>query len=376
MSTPRRQGWCPDAWRPMAAGDGLLVRVKPRFGRIDADRIAGLCEASLRFGNGLIDLTNRANLQIRGVAEDRWRALIDALIAHDLVDPDPDLEARRNILVAPDWQPGDDCVRLAETLNSRLSALPPLPSKVGFAIDAGTAPMLLRAPADFRIERAEEGTLLLRAEGRMAGMPVTVDTAIDALIALAHWFVDTGGTAAGRIARHAVALPDWALGDLRPAPEHAPIAPGPHPLGQAHGVPFGCMEASALRILAERSGASALRLTPWRTLLLEGVGPVRCEGFVDAPGNPAMRAAACPGAPACPQATVETRALALRLAPLVAGQLHLSGCAKGCAQPGAAEVTVTGRDGRFDLAFEARPGAPPARSGLTAPELLAAFGAA
>ena len=31
------RGWCPNAWRPMAAGDGLLVRVRPRLGRLDAD---------------------------------------------------------------------------------------------------------------------------------------------------------------------------------------------------------------------------------------------------------------------------------------------------------------------------------------------------
>lgn len=24
------KGWCPDAWRPMATGDGLLMRIKPR----------------------------------------------------------------------------------------------------------------------------------------------------------------------------------------------------------------------------------------------------------------------------------------------------------------------------------------------------------
>ncbi|MCW1431234.1 precorrin-3B synthase [Novosphingobium sp. JCM 18896] len=371
-----KRGWCPDAWRPMAAGDGLLVRVKPRLGRIEAGQVLGLCDAALRFGNGLIDLTNRANLQIRGVSEQGWPALLDGLIALDLVDPDPDREARRNLLIAPDWQPKDDSARLAETLVSRLADLPPLPSKIGFAIDAGPAPLLQTAPADFRIERAADGALLLRADGRANGTRVTLDTAVDALIALAHWFVDTGGSAAGRVARHAAALPAWADGDVHAAPARAPLVAGPHPLGQAFGVPFGSIKAQALRLLIERSRASALRLTPWRTVLLEGERPACSEGFVDTPDHPALRVAACPGMPACPQATVETRALALRLAPHVAEELHLSGCAKGCAHPGTAEITVTGRDGRFDLAFAARAGDPPSRAGLTATDLLAAFGAA
>ena len=39
---PAVRGWCPDAWRPMAAGDGLIVRVKPRLGRLSADDMAAL----------------------------------------------------------------------------------------------------------------------------------------------------------------------------------------------------------------------------------------------------------------------------------------------------------------------------------------------
>jgi precorrin-3B synthase len=39
-------------------------------------------------------------------------------------------------------------------------------------------------------------------------------------------------------------------------------------------------------------------------------------------------------------------------------------------------VTLTGREGRYDLAFDARAGAPPSRAGLDAAQILAHFGAA
>jgi precorrin-3B synthase len=87
-----------------------------------------------------------------------------------------------------------------------------------------------------------------------------------------------------------------------------------------------------------------------------------------------LRTDACVGDPACPQAQAETRALARRLAPLVSGRLHVSGCAKGCARAAPAEVTVTGRAGRYDLAFDARADAPPRHAALSAAALLALFG--
>ena len=65
----RVRGWCPSAHRPMASGDGLLVRVKPRMGRLSAKSMQTVCQLADRYGNGMIDLTSRGNLQIRGVAE-------------------------------------------------------------------------------------------------------------------------------------------------------------------------------------------------------------------------------------------------------------------------------------------------------------------
>lgn len=92
------------------------------------------------------------------------------------------------------------------------------------------------------------------------------------------------------------------------------------------------------------------------------------------PSDFLLRADACPGAPYCPQASVETRSLAARLAPSIAGRLHVSGCAKGCASQRAADVTVTGRDGLYDLSLNARAGAPAVRTALSRAALLAQFG--
>ena len=62
------KGWCPGALRPMASGDGLVVRIRPHGGRLSAAQAAGIAAAALAHGNGEIDLSARANLQLRGIA--------------------------------------------------------------------------------------------------------------------------------------------------------------------------------------------------------------------------------------------------------------------------------------------------------------------
>ncbi|MGU3391239.1 cobalamin biosynthesis protein CobG [Sphingomonas sp. M1A8_2b] len=360
------RGWCPTAWRPMAAGDGLLIRVRPRLGRLTHEQVLGLCDAALSYGKGQIDATNRANLQIRGVVD--WQALVERLCVLGLVDPDPAIESRCVILVAPDWRDGDDTHRIATELMQRLAELPDLPGKVGFAIDAGDMCVLHADAADFRIERGIDGDLILRADGREAGWRVDQGGEVDALIALAHRFVDTGGVSSGRMARHDAVLPMTANVRPRTASERPA-----HPVGTAHGLPFGRIDAAALNRFIHQSGATAIRVTPWRTILIEGGAP----GMVFGEGDPTLlNVDACVGAPACPQASVATRDLAVRLAPHIAGRLHVSGCAKGCARSVPADVVLTGRDGRFDLGFVARAGESPVLAGLDAPAVLAHFGAA
>ncbi|EZP70311.1 Precorrin-3B synthase [Novosphingobium resinovorum] len=369
------RGWCPDAWHPMAAGDGLLMRVKPHLGRMSATQAVALCEAALTHGSGLIDLTRRANLQIRGVSEAQWPALLECLCTLSLVDRDGEREGRRNILVAPEWQAGDDTVRIANELRDRLTEFPQLPGKVGFVIDAGEVSAVACEAGDFRVERGCDGTLVLRADGRAEGVRLTIGREVDALLALARWFVDSGGVQAKRMVRHGAPLPVWAMGDTRPASSPASLAPGEGRGHVAYGLPFGRIEARTLLALMQRLGVTGLRLTPWRVLLVEGASLLDVPGLLTDPADPLLRVDACPGAPTCPQASVETRDLARQLAPVVRGRLHVSGCAKGCASPLPADVTVTGRSGRYDLAFGARADAEPLYRGLDSAEILARLGA-
>ena len=363
MSAPLVKGWCPGAHRPMVSGDGLVVRVRPFRGELTTAQATGLCDLARRFGNGILDLTSRANLQIRGVAEADHAALLAALDGLGLIDADPAVEGHRNILMPPDWREGDLTDRLHAALLKTLPHLPDLPQKMGFALDTAGPARLRDGSADFRFEIGDEG-LILRADGAEGGRPVTEAAAMDALMDMARWFVETGGREAGRMGRHLRTRPlpeDWCR--AMPGPEGSNPAIGPVAGGVILGAPFGAVEADALGQAMRDSGATHLRPLLGRMILLRGARTVDAPGFVTQPGDPAMRAQACPGAPFCPQATVETRPLARGLAVSVPG-LHVSGCAKGCAHPRVAATTLVGREGRFDLVKDGAPWDAPVKTGL------------
>jgi precorrin-3B synthase len=356
MSAVAIKGWCPGALRPMLSGDGLVVRVRPHGGRLDARQAAGVAALAERYGNGLIDVTSRANLQIRGVSDERHLPLLDGLAQLGLLDEDPETESRRNILVTPFWKSGDDTCLLAAELERALadSALN-LPTKFGFAIDDGRERFLAGASADVRIERDRAGGLIVRAGSAEFGLSVARGEAVMVALALAEWFVASGGAEGrrGRMAAHigtGAKLPEALRGNAEPAPIVAAPLPGLYPHGVMVGVAFGQLPHAALSDLAAR--APALRMTPWRMMLVEELREMpHSTDLITEADDPALRVIACSGAPRCREAHADTRALAASLAPHITAdaRLHVSGCAKGCAHSGRASITlVATRDG-FDL---------------------------
>ena len=261
---------------------------------------------------------------MRGVAEDRHAKLLEDLDTLGLIDADPAVESMRNILMPPFWTKGDLSDRLYARLLQTLPTLPTLPQKMGFAIDTGTAPYLATGSADFRFERDEGGTLILRADGCALGRPVDEADAMTALNDMVTWFLETGGPTSGRMARHLVAHPvpqDWQ--HVRPRASNGAIDIGPVPSGSVLGVLFGRIAAKDLRRLAQEPGIRAFRPLLGRKLMVRGAQPENSHGFAAKPSR-LMDVHACPGAPLCPQATVETTQLARDIADITNGTLHVS----------------------------------------------------
>ena len=375
MSRPKAQGWCPTAFHPMMSGDGMLLRVRPQFNRLSLDQALGLCKIAEQFGNGLIDFTSRAAVQIRGLTPASFAKAFSALQSLSLVSQTASHEALRGVLLSPEWQENDLTHRLTQALYDRLDELPELPAKFGFAIDTGRLPVLQSCSADIRLETSKDGRLLLIEDGADFGLSVSQDTAISALISLAHRF-----SKAVRGSKLNTRVQNLPLPLQSGQDEHAykrQVSGASLPLGRTalgfHLAPaFGQTTSQDFTKLLIQSDCKFLRLTPWRGLLLERVSELSIPpDFISDEHDPKRRIQVCPGAPACQSAKGNTRGFAAQIAPRLAAnpalnskELHISGCAKGCAKPQKADLTFVAQNRGFDLIVKGHAWDMPIKTGL------------
>jgi precorrin-3B synthase len=398
----------------MASGDGLLVRVKPPGGVLGAEAARTLAAAAAAYGNGAIDLGNRASLQVRGLRAETAGAFASAIVAAGLAHPEPDGERRRNVIAPP--LAGDDpsaapraaaIVACIEAMQVRETRLAPLHGKFGVLVDAGGVLPVASAVADIRVLLAGDfaGIVLDGAETAFVCAP---GEAANAVLLLSLAFLDLAATLVepphrmrGLVAAIGAEAVFAACGfesragrPLTPALSHKGRG-GSKAFGwlpyfgtgrgaYGAGLPFGATDAGtllALADLAERHGDGTLRVTPWRAFVFPGVvapkklrGDLEALGLIVAADDARTRIAACPGQPTCASATVPTRADAARIAALgLPGMLHVSGCAKGCAHPAAADVVLVGASGRYAIVRNGRAGDPAWQTGLSIADVAKAL---
>lgn len=397
----RARGWCPSALRPMLSGDGLIVRLRISCGEVSLALAREIAHWAREYGNGEIDLSARGNLQLRGVSEATLAALTAQLAEAGLTDDAPEAEAVRNVVASPFAGLDGACdvrpyARAWEAELSRNRALWALPTKFGASFDAGFP---LGVEADLMFTAVAPETFVVRLGGapEIALGPIPGDRLVAAATALAQTFLAEPNAKRMRDAVRLGVAPFAQNAGLAPTP--APPWPvrarrdwiGAHALGRAAFVgvalPFGRIGAATLHALADRAeaaGGAALRLTPWRAILVPLPSLAAARTFADAaralelildPDDPLLAVAACPGAPACSSALGETRSVARGLAALTPRSdgvaLHVSGCAKGCAHPAAAPFVVVAAERGYELIANGRADAEPAARTLSPDALLA-----
>jgi precorrin-3B synthase len=365
MSLPARsfhvKGWCPGALRPMQSGDGLIVRIRPRGASVSRAAMQGIADAAERYGNGHIDLTRRANLQIRGVRAETLGGLQETLGALGLLDASAEAESARNILLSPlaGLDPSEilDMRPLATGLAEHLAAEPAaraLRAKFGLVLDGGGRLPVSGERADILLVAcAVNGRPMIaiaRDGSEWRGMvePNDAVTAVCQIIAGNDPELQPVGTRTVQKTNFKATLP----GCLQLSSLCSVVG---------LGAPFGRLEAGQMRVLSEMT--DEVRLSPWRVVYLAVTGgraadriaaAAREAGFATEADDPLMRIQACTGRPACHAAEADTRADAGKIARWMAaggfpGTAHLSGCAKGCASSARADLTLVGTTGGYRL---------------------------
>jgi precorrin-3B synthase len=401
--TAHRQGWCPGALRPMQSGDGLIVRLRITDGTLTSDLAHALAQCAEDHGNGLIDLSSRGNLQLRGVTQEKLPELHARLDGLGLLDDDPDVEAIRNILVSPlagvDPSSLCDAQEVARALDEKLhidARLRSLPGKFLFLIDDGGCLPLPLETTDVGFVATAAATrtrFIVYLSGTLAG-ECAIGDASNIAIRASHAFLDLrqGDDQRMRdlvrrlgidaLAMHLGLSPPQANSE-RAAASHIL---GLHQLGDTHalgiGVVFGRLNAQKLRLLADvaEEAQGEMRLSPWRAIFLVArkidnplQDRLRDAGFILHDDAPIRAVAACSGKPACLHGTVDAQEDGFHLAPLARGladqgiALHVSGCAKGCAHAAQVPVTLIGTDNGYTLVFDGRAGDTPQLRNLSRP---------
>jgi precorrin-3B synthase len=410
-AAPAIKGWCPTLLSPMQSGDGWLARVKPSAGRLSAEAARLIADAARRHGNGHIDLTSRANFQIRGLSSRSAEAFAETVIGAGLANTNPSLEAIRNVMASPlgpdDASAAFDAHAVARDIESMLAEEPvlwALPSKFGILVDGGGALPLHDITADIMVRVGETGLAVHLDGGTLAAFcaPSSLAETVKAF-ALAFLRLSAQRSEKPRRMRALVMavgeeaiFAEAGLTAVRASARLTPETKSPIGLislgNQAQrafgvGLPFGRIDTDALTRLAdlsERYSDSDLRTTPWRALLLTGISTsdaatlaveVKSIGLIADPADPRLNIFACVGAPSCMSASVSTRGDAARLAAIIGAAhndtLHVSGCSKACAHRGSASLTLVGRDGRYDLIRNGNAAGRPSLTGLTIDQIEA-----
>lgn len=310
---------CPGLFCPTSAQDGLLSRIRIPGGLLNGQQCEAIANLSNQFCNGFVQITNRANLQLRGLQADLPIEALHLLQSVSLAAPIPAVDAIRNIMSSP--TAGIDATALLDTRplvqdwNRTLMSRPDLAilsPKFSVCFDGGERVCVGDRPNDITLVAFEqEGSTRFRLFLSMGkrgdapqdiGVSVKVTEAITLLTALAEAYRDytlQNSNRSLKPPRLRDLLKDWGIerylnavtqnakfslisepADLprTPAPSYAHL--GVHPQQQTELTYIGVslflgqlqtQQLQGLASLSTRYGDGTLRLTPWQTVIVPNI---------------------------------------------------------------------------------------------------------
>jgi ferredoxin-nitrite reductase len=397
---------CPGLFSPTSAQDGVLSRIRVPGGSLKRMQCEAIAALSDQYGNGLLQVTNRANLQLRGLETKLPSDALRQLQAVALAAPIPELDGIRNIMSSPtagiDPQALVDTRPLVREWNRTIMNRPDfavLSPKFSVCFSGGEGVAVGDRPNDIALIATKgEGQIQFRLHlstgergeaPQDVGVSVKKGEAIALLTALAEVYRDyiLQQSSHRKPPRLRMLLKDWGVErylktvsqqidfPLNTETEHwhrlnaIPYAHlGIHPQRQAGlsyvgvSLPLGQLQPQQLRALANLSqqyGDGSLRLTPWQTVIIPNVltaqmtqvqQQIEVVGLQTSATHPSSAMVACSGTSGCSAAMADTQRHAQALMAHLGRSLvldrpiniHFSGCDKSCAQHQAGDITLVG----------------------------------
>jgi precorrin-3B synthase len=344
---PGRADRCPGVLRPHEAADGAMVRIRVPGGQTSGAALSELSRLAQAYGSGLLQLTSRASVQVRGLPAAVPEPFEDAVARAGFL-PSPAHERVRNIVASPltglaggraDLRP------LVAQLDRVLVGDPrltDLPGRFLFVLDDGRGDVeSLGGDLGYRALDADWGELLVGDRRRTR--PVRLAEAADALVGLAHRFLDQRtdewhvrqlGAPLVEGTEKTILAPASGSGDGA-----APVAPGVVADHLVVDVPLGLLSPAQVDAVEAATGGGPVVVTPWRSLVLPDAAPARgamaAVGLVTDPEDAWNLVSACVGAPWCAKGRADTQTLAAQLVAAggIGRRTHLSGCDRRCGAP-------------------------------------------
>ncbi|GAA2390364.1 MULTISPECIES: precorrin-3B synthase [Gordonia] len=365
---------CPGVFRTHPADDGRLARIRLSGGQVEPAALEALALAAEEFGDGHIEITVRANLQVRGIADDRVDAFADRILAAGLAT-DRAHDRVRNIVVSPlsgrigglaDVRPA---ARELEAELHRHQWTRDLSGRFWFGFDDGRGDVTVR-DVDVLGAAVSPDEAAIHLGGVPTGRVVPLPELPAAMVAAAASFHEHRADE-WRIRelddRARAAVSDAVAGFGRLAPtEAAASANGGRPdvrepivgwFEQSDGrvllgavTEFGRLSARQAQFAA--AIGTPILITPEREILIPDLTEAVAEtvvrvlaplGFIFDSASPWTRFSACTGSPGCGRSHADVRGdlLAHLGAPDAAPgreREHWLGCDRGCGSPNGPHV--------------------------------------
>jgi ferredoxin-nitrite reductase len=372
---------CPDIYHLAIARDGWLTRLRVPGGVLTAAQCETIADLLESIGLEYVQITNRANLQLRSLTQDLNRELLTKLTQCGLAASHTDVEGIRNVMLSPtagiDAEELIDLRPVAQAWIEYLDRhveLGVLSNKFSVGFDGGGSVSISDRPNDITLLAVSDRELSLHLGIGERGEPprpvsVTLNLAecLPMLAAIAQSYrqgLETLGEAAhrkprlrdvihyygldafGKLVRREIAgyrhfifentaLEQTAGGE--PKHKHLGIhqqrQTGDYYLGVV--LPLGrwtIAQVRGLGAISARYGSGQIRLTPWQNAIVPDVPEddlVRVKGLINDLGleqtvnHPSSLLRACAGATGCQFAATDTQRDAIALSAYLAANFTL-----------------------------------------------------